>query len=435
MKLSSPKLTVFALACAATLCACTSKMHSGITSHNGVITMNASAVKSDSSLSQQQKAEQLALMGEQLFTLTNFMYAEELFDQALAIDSTNLRAQFYKNLGATLMTLKGMMVRIQPMIRTAQSRADYQKTLAHFPHSALRTFLFDGKPDIKSMKDIQAYEDSLIAAQEQWRQFLRSNKNITLTLNLNDWFKPLGVGQTVSDCRVTKPNQETYDLTNCDMTHAVQEYVNRADVEALQQIAAGMEIYLGSIDTYDLTGLIRTSDKFQNQNPPAPVVWNELTKYPRFGTLRTPIYLKRVVSMGVDAIAGVRWAKSLQSQLCPTGQSGNMLNRQNYLFAGGLCVPNKTSDGQSVDKLLKTAELILSGVPYEVTINNTYRTQITPTAFLNSPIQDVKALYPTFNSCGEVQTVSDSTLGGIFPNHDANQVLSVSSQCANQYSN
>ncbi len=426
---NSIKLLLTAVATSA-LCACTPPSHNGITHQSSsIIKLNAQEVKNNPSLSSKQKAEELARIGEQLFTPTGFMYAQTLFNQALQLDPHNLLAQFYKNLNGINMTLRGMMVRIKPMIVTPKDRANYKNVLAHVPNSALKTFLFDGTPNIRDSKDVQAYADNLYAALERLREFLSAHKNSHLTLDLNDWTLWTGIHRAKEKCIASKVGDTgSYSLTNCDYTHALQVNLNRADFEGMQQIVAGEEIYFAALNSYNLTGSIRTSRKFQNQNVSDAVIYRELSKYPEFATLRTPIYLRHIEKLGVDAIAAIRWAKSLQNKLCSTG-TPNPNNRPGYLFDSGFCIGEKTADGRSVNGILKTAELILAGVPYSVLVNNVYPTVITPTKYLNNPIVDLKKLDPVFNSCGLIQRVSDVTLGGIFPDHDANKVLSITSKC------
>lgn len=200
----------------------------------------------------------------------------------------------------------------------------------------------------------------------------------------------------------------------------------------MQQIVSGFQVYSVLINAYSLDGAIGVSDRFKDKEVSGNVIREELLKVPGFATLRDATGLGSIVSMGIDAIAGVRWAKSLQSKLCPAG-TDNPSNRPGYVFNNGLCIEEKQDAETSLEEVLKNVELALNGGLVDSTfngVNGTHKTQIKPVAFLNGSVKDVRDLGLFFDECGNVIDSADSTLGGIFVKKDANVVLSLNrTQC------
>lgn len=398
---------------------------------NGITTLNSGSIMADKTLSPVEKAEKLALAGEQLTTPTGFMYADLVFDQALSLDSNNKRAQFYKAFLATPMSLRGIMARVKPLAYThPKTKKEYDEAVKNLPNSGLKTFLFDGSGDIRNEKDIQGFVTQIHDAQDQFRTFLKNNKSLELTLNVNDWAIQGSIQKTLEECAVTQVSEGVYDVKKCDLTNALEVKINRADIEALQQIVAGMQIYLATFVSYDATGTIAVSRKYEGKQVSNKVLYKELSQNADFGKLINANALKGIVDMGIDAVAGVRWASQIQNELCQYGQE-DLKNRKGFLFGKGLCIKTENEDGSKLEDVLKIVDTVLAGQTIEVKVgsNQEIQTIAKPIAVLANPVADLKALRPVFNACDKVQSVSDDTLGGIFPNHDGNEVLASDSKC------
>ncbi len=400
---------------------------------NGITTLNSGSIMADKTLSPVEKAEKLALAGEQLTTPTGFMYADLVFDQALSLDSNNKRAQFYKAFLATPMSLRGIMARVKPLAYShPKSKSEYDEAVKNLPNSGLKTFLFDGSGDIKNEKDIQGFATQIHDAQDQFRTFLKNNKSLELTLSVNDWAIQGSIAKTLEECAVTQVSEGVYDVKKCDLTTALEVKINRADVEALQQIASGMQIYLATLVSYDATGAIAVSRKYEGKQVSNKVLYKELSQNADFGKLINGNALKNIVGMGIDAVAGVRWAVQIQNELCQYGQESSS-NRKGFLFGKGLCIKSENEDGSKLEDVLKMVDTVLAGQTIEVKVgkNQEIQTVARPVAILENPIADLKSLRPVYNACDKVQSVSDDTIGGIFPNHDGNEALASDSQCGN----
>ncbi len=203
------------------------------------------------------------MAGEQLATPTGFMYADVVLDQALSQDPDNKKAQFYKAFLAQPMALQGILARIKPLANLKpETKKQYEEAISGLPNSGLKTFLFDGQEDIKTEKDAQAFVDEIHQGQEKFRQFLKANKDLELTLNLNDWAIQGSVKKAMDDCAVNQVTAGVYEIKKCDLTHTLEVKLNRADIEALQQITAGLQIYTAMLNSYDASGTIAVSEKY-----------------------------------------------------------------------------------------------------------------------------------------------------------------------------
>lgn len=400
-------------------------------------TVNSTDIMNDSSLTSSQKAERLALAAEQLVSPGSFMYAQDVADMALSIDSGNKRAQLVKVLIAPLMATKGIMARIKPLAeRNDENKADYQKALERLdeqPNHALKTFVLDGKADITSEKDIQNFNDSIRDAFNKQRLFFKANKNLDMTFNISDLFSAAAISNK-DECYWNESdggvyNQYCYE----DNQPVVLEYkLNRADNEALQQISAGAQIYLTLLNSYDVSGSLAASEKYNSTGASFEVVKDELLKNKSFGTLRNNT-LTNISALGMDAISGIRWAVAIQKELCPNG-TGVSGSRPGHVFSKGVCIDDQKSGSNPLENVLKTIEVALSGGGIMQTFGaekEDYTTEIRANVLMGS-VTDIRNLALSFNECGNVIHAGDSTLGGTFPKRDANIVLNLSStKCQN----
>jgi hypothetical protein len=385
-----------------------------------------------SDLPTSQKAEQLALAAEQLLTPSGFIYADMILDQALKLDPANKRAGLYKAFLAAPMSTKGILARIKPLAeRDLKTKKQLEDLIAKLPAGNYKNFLLDGKGDITNESGVQAFADSVINGLGKLREFAKANKNLEITLNVNDYItKPEVYEYHWSSCRTYPDSQGNY-TTECNNDDFVsrnqapaQFSMNRGDFEAVQHIAAGYQIYGSLLNSYGLNGAINVA-KNAGENPkPASQIWKELARDADFGKLRNDVFSK-IPQLGSDAIIGVRWAMSLQNQLCPAAhaESGS---RPGMLMASGICINGEPS---VIEETLKMAELALSGGRLPVRLG-TNDTEVAPKALLDSPIQDLKELKPAFNKCGKLTSIANDSLNGLFPNHDVNDTLAQNSDCA-----
>lgn len=385
-----------------------------------------------------QKAESLALISEQLFTLTNFMHSVEMANMALQLDPKNLKAQFYKLAAAPLMNLKGMAVRVQPMMDQEQL-THLHAQVDKIPDSALKTFLLNGQPDIKTEKDVQKFLDSYITATNDMREFLKKNKTLEITLNANDWSWSGFVSRKNEECLAEYGVEEDeIESISCPMKSAGQIKLNMADMEALQQYYAGTQLLFSFYNSYDLTGMMALSKlpEEQQDSMTSAQTWKFLSQYKEFGVFRSTSQLQKVTQMGLDYTTALRWAVKAQKSLCKEGVE-TVKNRPGFLINKGLCVESKNPTQD--EKNLALIELALNGGLIPLSTESTINWR--PALLFTKPIQDLKKLEPTYATCerttdygdGELvesfETIisfKDPTLNGVFPQGELNYILKAS---------
>ncbi len=404
------------------------------------IRINPNDILNEKGVSASDKAEKLARAGETLATPNNFIFANDVLDMALRVDPNNKRAQFYKHIVAIPMVAKGSLKRIKPLTdRNQKSAAEYARVVENIKAGSIKDFLLDGQEDIKSEEDFQAHLDEYTKAVSNLRNWLKENKSLELTLYVNpNGYKTGGAwAAAIRNCAWSKvvysesvywyePSDSSYE----ECAHNSQEYkINTADVEAMQYIASGMQIYSTILNSYSLSGAIDTAITFEGLSPSSQNVLNALMKQPNFAKVRDPKAMRSIIDMGIDAVAGARWAQKMQDSLCPHGES-NPENRPGYIFADGLCV--KTNDPK-IEKALDNAEAALAGQSFITTVGNSNEhvaTKVKPVALLAEPISDLKTLRPQIDDCGQLTSISDDTAGGLFPNGNVQDLLKITNkQC------
>jgi hypothetical protein len=366
-----------------------------------------------------QKAEHLALAGEQLMNGGAFMFADKTLDVALAIDSSNPRATFYKRLLAPVMRFKGIMTRVRPMLSQPE-RDNLQKGIDESPDSALKTFITDGAEDIRSEKDAQVLLDGFIQDLNAFRAYLKTTKAQELVLNLPTALQEQRLSEIWRKCQWSETSPQVYQST-CDMRDAFTFKLNRADKEALQQSVAGYQVYLSIANAYSMDGMIALGEIDGATKNQPDFIQNYLKSNPQWGLLRHPELLSSIVTMGNDAITGIRWAQANQSTLCPAGRD-EFRSRKGNLFENGICV--KTSN--EIGRILVIAHSALNGEILNVGLNDGSNETIAvrPAQLLTSPIRDLKAQLPIVtDECGGLVSMPDKSVGGVLPNGDAHRLF------------
>lgn len=368
----------------------------------------------------QARAEEIAVAGETLLSAEWFVTANSAFQMALENDPNNARALFYSKLLAPVMKLKGIAVRMRPLMSKAE-REKQDAAIAENPNSEIKAFLIDGKEDLRSEKDVQALLDEVITGFDEFRTHLKATKNQTLTLNSFGDLRERRMNAVANSCRVKQVSETRFEVGNCDFSTALKINVNRADKEALQQIVAGYQIALSVANAYRMDGVVGV--RRSSPSSKAKDVQQYLMNQPNWGVLRNSKYLTSILDMGRDAIAGVRWLQAHQTLACPKGQ-GVARQRAGRVFEDGVCVSTDSATNQAI----AIAENILSGGIYQ-----DKNVAIRPAAILERPIQDLKTQLPIeADKCGRIVKAADPTFGGWFPNGDIDQAFASTCEQGNE---
>lgn len=314
------------------------------------VVIDTNQIIRNENLSSKAKAESLAQMAEILVSPTGFMFADAIFDKALRLDRTNQRAQFYKAMLGPFMVLEGILKRVEPLFKneTYKQRVEYEKYAKRiYPNSGLQAFLLNGNPDIKNEADIQRYLDRLGAAQDKFRQFLKTNKDLELTLNVSrvKKLKPTVRQEIWEKCFTRELSKGVFVVSPCKVISQQRFKIERADVEVLQHIASGLQLFTIIATSYDAKGVLAYNRKnrkgsfFSDQD-----IVDYFGNIGDFGKLRASNNLGLVKKMGSDIYSGAKWATKMQYSLCPRGtsvrnpQTPNSYNRQGYMIKNGICI-------------------------------------------------------------------------------------------------
>lgn len=388
--------------------------------------LNVAAIRADSSLTPAQKAERLATAAERLVTPTSFMYADEIASQALEIDPQNTRARFWRAALGPAMAGRGLVARIEPLAKKNSRRwMEYRKavgSIRQHPEKDVVQFLLDGPKDIANESDVQEFVAVVTSKLDKARETMKEIKETELVVRLNtESLKQAAMDRKVRSCRVTTSGNGVYQFENCEFSEAYEVRLNQADFEMIQQSIAGYQVYLTLLNSIDLSGAFAVAERGTDASPEQ--VARELLQNPKFGRLRDGRAIGAIPTLLKDAVMGVRYAQSIQGELCPSdrGQLGPV--RPGYLFEGGLCL----EPSNETDAALRTIETLLSGTPVVIPFTIGQRTvpvMADVAGFFSNPIKDVRELLPLQrNECGSVIGAGDGKLGGLFPTGDLNVIL------------
>ena len=408
-------------------CAPSSKNTPGVESESSV---NVAALRADSSLTSEQKAERMAEAAERLLTPTSFMYSHDVAELALSFDPTNRKARLLKAFLAPTMELQGLYGRIEPLMKTQPDQyVEYAKGVAQLrrmnPESSLTRFILDGPADIATEREFQEVVARFTNKLNEFRlvlKELKSGPEISLYIN-DEAFKKASLEEAIKECWINQPQPMVFDFSKCKLSKIYERRMNRADLEAVQQMVGGYQVYFTLINGYDLSGVYSKSDRMGHDGEANLEL---LLEDRNFATLRSEHGFGVIPELASDALLGVKYAISMQAKLCKEGRPSKK-NRPGYLMNEGFCI---RLDNEMNDTLSKV-EQMLQG-PLDIVLNaggNSVTSRIHPTAFLAQPIQDARSLMPyTKNACGHVTSIADASLGGLFPNKDVNTLLALGAQ-------
>jgi hypothetical protein len=376
-----------------------------------------------------EKAEELAKAAEQLLSAEGLIQANEFAVLALKEDPENLRAQFVKVLSNLYLTERGIYARIKPLAeKHPEMIAAYNKSIEDLKEAEVKTpgltkFLFDGQPNIHTEADLQDYFDTTIQAIIDLRQFAIDHHDAEITIKNNGHlFKNLST-RFASACEIKTTAENEYEL-DCP-PNATRFYVtiNPADFELIKMGTNWLILTFSIYNAYDLTGTVDVMKNFPSfeREKKAQEVYDALLKSEKVGTLRANSRLKQIKGLGQDIVLTFQWAMANQTSLCPYGRDSKR-NRTGTANPEGFCM------GAGYQPFIKIISDIFSGTAINRTAarnGESYTAQVNWMGLFDNPISDLRKLGPwKYEGCS-VRQVGDPTLGGIFPNGDANKLLAL----------
>lgn len=381
------------------------------------------------------KAELLAKDAEELLQADGFLEAKRVATLALKLDPHNLRAGFIYNFLNILSTFKGYFTRFKPLNdkypEFAKESQEFESKVRTSNKQSLIKFLEQGEPDIDSEEKVQQFYDDFGSAILEFQKFLELTKDQELTLKPHYLFINDINSRFVNACEIIETANLEFELKCPEDRIRHQVTMNQADFELLKDMSNFYYVSVGFLTSYKFNGYLEVANRMAaNQvRLTGGEKYNQLLENnPQFGKLRNRQILTETRKRLKEIIISLNWIMENQATLCPKGDA-SAANRLGMFFNHGVCLhPMMMS-------YLQQWEGYLSGKPEKIESakeGHTYKTEIYYTALFDNPVSDLRSLGPIkFNACDGVVSVGDLSLGGMFPNNDANTfILNTSEKCS-----
>lgn len=393
--------------------------------------MNTKSIIENPSLTDAEKAEQLALAAERLIYTDGIVYANQVLEQALGLDSANIRARLYSAIIRPGELQRGLRSRLSYLeIKKEGILNKVDKQLENSKNENLIAFVKEQRAsDLTDERSIQKHLDQMQSSFMDIRKLAASLKNTELTLNI-----PKNIAEDLNrrnryctvrveaDTYSIEPIESNYIGTDCNFDLERKVKLNAADFEAIKQYASGSVAYLTLGNLYDADGLIDAHQKDLSRAE----LYKIVSTNARFGLLRSLKPLQNLKALGADYAASVRWALDRQQELCPNGYD-EQVARPAHLIERAICISEATGNKNISDiaNILDGKDMVVAAQINSEEINIT----TTPLAFFDNPIKDLKTLNPAFTNCDKVASISNTSLNGLLPNNDANLLLQKDNDC------
>lgn len=373
-----------------------------------------------SNLPPEEKAKELTDSAEDILTTNNYVEANKVASLAVSTNPKDVKAGFIKSLTECLIKLKGFVIRSKPLFKNdTKAYENFKKGFSS--NLVSEKFFLDGSPEFFAEKDLQEYFDELVKSFENLNYFLNHHKNAEFAIKSLPLFERDLNKSFVDACELKITKQFDYEINCPDEQVRHQINLNRADFEELQLFVNITLIYFNFLNAYDLTGYLEAFHRYEDrQEIDKTAFFNDLLNNKSFGLLRENTKMNQIQNLGIESMLAVRWFMDNPKLACPKGAGVNP-NRVGMLFFEGLCI-DKYFNSFLIDSMN-----FFKGVPKDLELKDSGRSIKTKTnyiSFSQKPPRDIRDLGPfAFNACGDLISVGDPTMGGIFPNQDANTVL------------
>lgn len=362
--------------------------------------------------SSKMSSTELADAGEQLVTPYSFMQANAVFDMALEKDPSNLKAQFYKKFLARLMVLKGILTRVEPLVKDKKYLLSLNDSL---PNSSLKNFLLSPASKLMTYKDGQdllvKYVDTLI----EFRKFLIKNNNAELNLYMNPYvFEQKIKEQMGKSCESTLISDGGIDV-KCNFSNAATVKLNSADLLMLRQITAGEILMWSFYTSYSVENIEKVIAQVEGKELTEIEIKKIVLSTPKLFDLRKDQTLSMIPGFASDFIAAAKWAVKYQKELCPNGNEIEV-QRKGFLFEKGMCTISMDSITPEQQQQIELAENATKGaieLALPLRSGEMKTTKLDYFAFIRKPISSLKVL--ASDDC----QIGGKSLFGMFPNNDA----------------
>ncbi|MFM6928039.1 MAG: hypothetical protein ACKOX6_06210 [Bdellovibrio sp.] len=379
-------------------------------------------------VNQQMAADELTEAGEQLLSPTTFHLADRAFTLALEKNPSDKKAQFYHILLKRFMVFRGIIPRIDGMVKensTAEKYAEFKESFNN-GNADFVTKPIPGAKVVKTVEDVQNVLIEYREALQDFRKFVKQNPDLQLNLNLNPYvFQETIQNRMMDNCQIVSGSTDEDAKVECSYKDASTVRVNIADLMALKQEAAGEILYLTLYTSYGFNGVIEASKAVEAQPGLSSKESLNLTVEKMDLRLLNKQGMTAIREIMTDFGVAAKWAMKYQSSLCPKDKDGRSVGRKAFMFTEGLCI----EDATALEKSLGLLEQGLRGaMKIDVGTEEKPATKdINFMALFDKPVKNLRSLLPAeWNNDGSGATsFKDKTLGGLLPNADADDLLNM----------
>lgn len=415
---------------AANLMACSPSLMSNTSSASSLTSVEEvydfSGGMSGGKKGREETAEQMALLAESLVRPNTLVQAHQVAFRALEHNQYNLRAQFVLKTVAPLIELKGIYSRVMPIVSTRPAKyrefQEHIRDLKAEKNAPVTTaFVIDGPSDLKTEGQVQDVVEKVVDRLDELRDWLKENRKADLTVS---YYKDLKDGST--PCIASERTRDVWVLKNCaGKGEKITAKMNIADFETLRQNVSGIQTYIAMSTAYSVDGVFKASEKAPRNEATPAVKHAYFDKVVGLGQLRNTRFFAMLPKVTSDLVVGLKLAKKFHKQICPAGEYKEN-SRKGMLHHGGIC----TEQSSKMDRMISTLDLMARGQLAKTTIllDGEIDAVVDTKTFLANPPQDLRSVGPaTFDRCGNVGTIGNGTVAGLFVNGELNTSLARSS--------
>lgn len=354
--------------------------------------------------SDKEKAQKLADLGEAALESPKVAdKALEVFEEALKYDSQNAKANFYSGILTPLLTLKGLPVKITPILKSIDLDEEVEKGMKEFVskiknsdiRKLVKDFLYDSSSGevYKTISEFQSFVTS-----ELLPAFKEAQKRLEIVEKADGFKTSYAYGNWGS-----RGSRDSYINVDQVEAHAVRVVIN--GIASLTKLAS----------VYNVDSAVSIYNRFKDQRHVTPkMIVDAVKRDPKALTLHTggAEILKGILSDASDSVEGLRIL-------------ANSLRNYEKRYKHPIQPFTSQAEYEKFIRGLDVASDVLSG-PFAVTIGKdrkkkeTYTVDVNFTALFANPVQDLKTLLPTrFDMSGKkVVSFPDLTFGGVVPAGD-----------------
>ncbi|MGE3758269.1 MAG: hypothetical protein AB7H97_10965 [Pseudobdellovibrionaceae bacterium] len=430
------KVLFFATAVTASLIACTEEKREKVNKHDrskkAPVGTTSGGKRETVEVNEKMDVPKLLAAGEKLVTSGTFNLADITFDMVLKKERNNEKALFYKHFLKRFMVLKGILKRIRPLAKEMGSLERLDKAVDKSKDYPGQNFLLglddkDIKEDITTGAELESVISLYAQAIAEFHGYLhemRNNRVKELVLNTSvDLRKNIkrDISKLGSDRCIFSPeknNKNNFKIT-CTFFPTTPIKLGEPDILALSQLVAGERLLLAMFSNYSIEGIEKLKNFGGLRMIDTKELQSEIEKVETIGKRKNKNadnLVKRIESLGADAISAFEYMQKHAEKLCPSGKFTKEF-RKGYYFSNGICVANN-----DITKNIAILGEALKGV---VTIDirvkkHMVSSKVDLLALARNPVDHLSKISPSaYQTCKRVgmteqlpKSLRDNTLGG-----------------------